>query len=459
MASAVFAVTNVQVDANTTLEGQPASGLFKATGRVMKFDGYRRVLPPGKREDVTLPVLAERQKLDRLDLTASQHFTQPPPRYNEASLIQALEKEGIGRPSTYVPIIGKITSEDRGYILVKERRFYATELGKKVTDLLVAHFPKVMDVKFTSQMEEELDEIETGKTKYVKVLDEFWGPFSDALRKAEEGMPELRGKETGEVCPRCGRPLVIKYSKKTGNEFTGCSGYKEGCRYIKPGPGEPERDAPVETEHKCPTCGKMMWLKKGKRGEFLSCSGWPECKTTMSFDAEGKPVLTARSTEYVCEKCGQPMVLREGKKGPFLSCSGYPKCKNTKDVDAEGKPVQPVTLGINCEKCGQPMVVRRGPRGSFLGCSAYPKCRGTKQLTEELKEQLKDAIPAPAPKKPVPQVTVSETCPECNSPMRLQRNSRRGNYFLGCTQWPKCKGTRKVSPEMLEQLAETGAAT
>ncbi len=455
MAPAIFAVTDVSVEAATTLEGQPAAGRFTTQGKILKFDGYRKVLPPGgKQEDALLPVLREQQKLDRLDLTASQHFTQPPPRYNEASLIKALEKEGIGRPSTYATIIGKITSEDRGYIQVKERgRFYATELGKRVTDLLVEHFPKVMDVKFTSQMEEDLDQIETGKTKYVEVLDEFWGPFSEALKKAEEGMPELRGKETGEACPQCGRPLVIKYSKKTGNEFVGCSGYKEGCRYIKPGPGAPEWEAPVETEHKCPVCGKMMWQKKGKRGPFLSCSGYPECKTTMNFDAEGKPVLASRPTEHVCDKCGSPMVIRQGPRGPFLACTAFPKCRNAKDVDAQGNPVQPVTLGVNCEKCGSPMVIRRSARGAFLGCSAFPKCRSTKQLTEEMKEQLKDKLPAPAPKKEVPKLEVSETCPECGSPMRVQINRRRGNYFLGCTQYPKCKGTRQLTPEQQEQLA------
>src|SRR5262249_41178171 len=293
-------------------------GLFKAQGKILKFDGYRRVLPAHKQEDALLPPLADGQKLDRLDLTASQHFTQPPPRYNEASLVKALEKEGIGRPSTYASIIGKITSDKRGYIEVKERRFYATEIGKVVTDLLVEHFPKVMDLKFTSHMEEELDQIETRQTHYEQVLSEFWGPFSEALRVAEEKMPSKRGVETGEMCPKCGRPLVVNYSKKTRREFIGCSGFKEGCKYIKPAEGEEPRPEPVLTEHACPTCGKPMLQRMGKAGPFLGCSGYPDCKTTMNFDAEGKPVLATKPTEHVCEKGGKPMVLPQGPPRPFL---------------------------------------------------------------------------------------------------------------------------------------------
>jgi DNA topoisomerase I len=459
MTPAIFAVTNVIVEAAARLQEQPIVGLFKAQGRILKFDGFRKVLAPaGKQEDAVLPALSEQQKLDRLDLTASQHFTQPPPRYNERSLIGALEKEGIGRPSTYASIIAKITDEERGYIQVKEqRRFYATELGKKVTDLLVKHFARVMDVKFTSHMEEELDEIETKKTQYNQVLTEFWGPFSEALKLAEVDM--AAAQETGEKCPVCGRPLVIKYARLRKREFIGCSGYKEGCKYIKPVEGEEPRPEPVVTDVPCPVCAKPMLKRMGKRGEFLSCSGYPDCKTTMNFDAEGKPVLASRPTQHVCEKCGKEMVIREGPRGPFLACTGYPKCRNAKDVDAQGNIVKPIDLGINCEKCGSPMAVRKGPRGPFLGCTGYPKCRSSKPVPDDLKEKLKAEMPAPAPKKEVPQVEVSETCPECGSPMRLQLNRRRGNYFLGCSTYPKCKGTRQPSAELLEQLAETGAVT
>jgi DNA topoisomerase-1 len=465
MTPAIFAVTNVEVLATPTQPDlvpvgmgepdRPATGLFKAQGRVLKFDGYRRVLAPGgRKEDATLPHVEPRQAQDRLGLTASQHFTQPPPRYNEASLIKALEKEGIGRPSTYASIIHKITSEERGYIEVRERRFHATEIGKVVTDLLVKHFPKIMDLKFTSHMEEDLDKIETKQMQYHEVLNEFWEPFSEELKAAEAEMPSARGVETGELCPVCQRPLVRNYSKKTRRYFVGCSGFKEGCKYIKPAEGEPPREQPVETEHKCPTCGKPMLQRMGRSGPFLGCSGFPECRTTMNFDAEGKPVLAAKPTEHTCEKCGSPMVIRQGRRGPFLACTGYPKCRNAKDVDAEGNPVKPIELGISCEKCGSPMIVRPGPRGPFLGCSAYPKCRSTKPVPEDLKERVKELLPA-RPKKAVPAVEVHETCPECGGAMKL-RPGRKG-YFLGCAKFPKCKGTREAPPELLEQLQEAGA--
>jgi DNA topoisomerase I len=457
MTPAVFAVTNVEVLA--TPQGDANTGLFKAQGKVMKFDGYRKVLAPlGKQEDATLPALAEKQPLDRLGLTASQHFTQPPPRYNEASLIGALKKEGIGRPSTYASIIHKITSDDRHFIDVRDRRFYATEIGKAATDLLVEHFPRIMDLKFTSHLEEELDEIETRQAEYRHVLSEFWGPFSEALEAAEAKMPATRGQETGEMCPVCGRPLVKNYSKKTRRYFVGCSGWKEGCKYIKPAEGEPPRPEPVETEYKCPTCGKPMLKRSGPRGDFLGCSGFPACQTKMNFDAEGKPVVTAQPTEHTCEKCGKPMVLRQGRRGPFLACTGYPKCKNTKDVDAQGNPVQPIDTGVKCEKCGSPMMVRKGPRGPFLGCAAYPKCRNAKPMPPELKEKLKDQLPPPPAKKELPKVEVTETCPECGGPMKLRAKRAGGSYFLGCAKYPKCKGTREASPELLEQLQETGAA-
>jgi DNA topoisomerase-1 len=451
MTPALFALTNVEVNAGP--------GLFKAQGRILKFDGYRRVLPPaGKQEDRTLPPLAEGQALDKLGLIASQHFTQPPPRYNEASLVKVLEKEGIGRPSTYATIISTI--QQRGYVKQEQRRFHATEVGKVVTDLLVKHFAEVMDLKFTSHIEEELDQIENGKAAYGTVLDEFWAPFSKDLREAEEGMPQQKGTETGEACPQCGRPLVKQYSKKTGREFVGCSGWRDKekpCNYIKPGEGDVGRTTPVETEHKCPTCGKVMLLKTGRFGQYLACSGAPECKTTMNLGADGKPVISAMATEHKCEKCGKPMVIRQGRRGPFLACTGYPKCKNAKDVDAEGKVIPEFDPGIACEKCGAAMKVRKGPRGPFLGCSAYPKCRGTMPMPDELKEKYKAVMPAPAPKKELPKVEVSETCPECGGPMKLLPSRFGGGYFLGCANYPKCKGKRQLSAELLEQIQAPSA--
>jgi DNA topoisomerase-1 len=438
MKPAIFAITNVEVRAG--------AGLFKAQGKILKFDGFRKVyIPSGKTgEEAQLPPLREQQHLACLDLSPTQHFTQPPPRYNEASLVKALEKEGIGRPSTYAAIISKI--QERGYVELKDRRFHATELGMTVTDLLVEHFPKIMDLKFTSHMEDELDDIENAKIEWHAVLNEFYEPFAEELKLAEQRMQNLRGQETDEKCPQCGAPLVVRFSKL--GKFLGCSKYPE-CKYIKPREGEPERLV-MPTEHTCPDCGKPLLEKMGKFGRFLSCSGYPDCKTIMNFDAEGKPVPALTKTEHKCEKCGSPMVIRQGRRGPFLACTGYPKCRNAKDVDAAGNPLQPIDTGVTCEKCGSPMAVRRGPRGPFLGCTKYPKCRSAKPLTDELKEKLKDLLPPPPPKKEVPQVEIKDVCPKCGEPMKLRASAR--GYFLGCTKYPRCRGTLQPSEELLEQL-------
>ena len=444
MKPAVFAVTSVEV--------QAGQGVFRASGRTLKFDGFRRVLShAGKQEDVLLPPMKEQEKLDLLNLNPTQHFTEPPPRYNEASLVKTLEKEGIGRPSTYATIISKI--QERGYVENKERRFFATEIGMKVNDILVENFPTVMDLKFTRQMEDELDQIETKKYERNQVLAEFYAPFSEALKLAETKM-----LADAEKCPDCGSPLAERFSRF--GKFFGCVRYPD-CKYIKKkGDGDGvKREPPKETEHKCPECGEPMLQRSGPRGPFLGCSKYPECKTTMGIDAEGNPVQTVKPTEHVCEKCGKQMVLREGRRGPFLACTGYPKCKNAKDVDAQGNPLKPIDTGIVCEKCGSPMAVRRGPRGPFLGCTAYPKCRSTKQMPADLKEKLKDLLPPPPPKKPELQIPISDTCLQCGAAMKL-RAGRGGTYFLGCSKYPKCRGTKEITPELLDQIhAAMGAAT
>jgi len=452
MTPALFAVTNVEVTA-----GQ---GLFRATGRILKFDGYRKVMPSaGKQEDTELPPLADGQALDKLDLFETQHFTQPPPRYNEASLVKTLEKEGIGRPSTYASIIETI--QDRGYVKQESRRFFATDIGKKVTDLLVEWFPKIMNPKFTSHFEEELDEIETGKCHYAEVLDEFWGPFSEALHKAQAEMPAQHGIPTGEKCPECGRDLLHLFSQKTGKQFIGCSGFKDdpACRYIKPGEGEEARPQPQVTDIKCPACGKFMVRKEGRFGTFFTCQGAPECPTTMNLGPDGQPVVTALPTAHKCPKCGKKnLLLKQSKAGKkYVQCPDT-KCKFISDADDSGAPVKPAETGINCEKCGRPMVIKSSWRGPFLACTGYPACRGAKSITVELREKLKDILPpmpekkAAAAKPDMPQVTITERCPECGSEMRLQKSRFGGRYFLGCTKYPKCKGTAKVSPALQTQI-------
>ena len=430
MTPAVFAVTNVEVSAGP--------GLFKTQGKILKFDGHRRALAPaGKQEDQLLPSLAEGQALDLHALNPSQHFTQPPPRFTEAALIKALEKENIGRPSTYAPIIQTI--QTRNYVEQKERRFFATDLGMIVTDALVEHFPKIMDLKFTGYMEDELDDIASAKEDMVKVLDEFYHPFQEALKQAETKMLKV-SVPSKETCNVCGAPMVVKFSKS--GQFLGCSKYPE-CKATRPMDGSARPEA-IETEHKCTKCGKPLMLRQSKRGPFLSCSGYPGCKESYNLDAQGNPVPSVVETDHLCEKCGKPMALRQGSRGAFLGCTGYPKCRNTIPVDDKGEPVKTVKIDVKCEKCGGPMGVKQGRRGAFLGCLGYPKCRSTVPIPDDLKEQLGEAATAATGTSSGPDlktIQVEEVCEDCGGSMTVRRG-RRG-FFLGCASYPKCKGTKE----------------
>ncbi len=454
-APAVLAVTTVEVTA-----GQ---GLFRANGRVVKFDGYRRVLNPvGKDEALTLPKVNTGDKLDRLDLFESQHFTQPPPRFSEASLVKALEKEGIGRPSTYSSIIGTI--QKRGYVTQERGRFFASEIGKVVTDKLVKHFPKIMNLQFTSHFEEELDEIETGKCQYREVLDEFWGPFSETLAKANTEMAPAR-EELEEPCPKCGRTLEKRFTTKTGGYFIGCTGWKDKenpCTYKRSADGK-EISGPTVTDIPCPACGKFMVRKEGRFGIFFTCEDAPNCPTTMNLGADGKPIVTAVPTKVPCPKCEKTkLLLKESKAGKkYVQCPDE-KCKFISDCDDLGNPIKPPDTGIACEKCGQPMVIKVAWRGPFLSCSGYPKCRNAKSINAELREKLKDILP-PMPEKTekksdVPDVQVDETCPECDAPLKVLKSRFGPGYYLGCTKAPKCKGKGKVSTELQRKIDAAIAA-
>ncbi|HAZ61993.1 MAG TPA: type I DNA topoisomerase, partial [Armatimonadetes bacterium] len=231
-----------------------------------------------------LPTLAVGETLGLDELQSSQHFTQPPPRYSEASLVKVLEERGIGRPSTYAPILSTIT--ERRYVKLESRRFVPTPLGEAVTDALVANFPQVMDVDFTATLERQLDAVEDGKADWVRMLREFYEPFEAALAQANESM-----------------------------EFV--------------------RIEPVETEHECPKCGAKMLERQGRYGPFLGCSRYPECDGIVNLGRDGKPKprVPAQKTDVPCEKCGEPMVLRQSRRGPFLGCSKYPKCRGTRPLD------------------------------------------------------------------------------------------------------------------------------
>jgi len=347
MSDARFRATAAEIDAT------PTAGRvhrFRAKGRVVLFDGHTRVggLPARKKResegkdkdaaeaDAILPPLAEGAALACRELVPSQHFTKPPARFTEASLIRELEKDGIGRPSTYATIIQTI--QERGYVARDGRMLVPSPLGELVTKKLTGHFPTVMDVAFTRKMEEDLDHIEEGAMPHIDVLRGFYEPFERNLAEAQEKMPSEKGAkaEIGEACPECGEPLLMRWSR--GGQFIGCSGFPK-CRYARSLDGT-VRAKPVETEHVCDLCGKMLLLRTGKRGRFLACSGFPKCRRTMDADADGNPLKPPPGME-TCEKCGSPMVVKRSRRGRFVACSAYPKCRNSKNFPEAGAASAP----------------------------------------------------------------------------------------------------------------------
>ena len=298
--------------------------VFRAQGQAMKFKGFTAVYVETYEDGDTaaddeaeraMPPLEEGEVLRLLGLDPKQHFTQPPPRFTEASLVKALEELGIGRPSTYASILGTIIN-DRGYIRRERRTLFPTELGTEVTDLLMPFFQDIMNVEFTAQMEDELDKVEEGELDWVKAVKDFYGPFEKDLKKAKKEMVNQKaGAETGEACPECGQALLER---------------------------------------------------RGRFGKFFACSAYPDCKYTR--DAGKNQRAEDEPTNETCPSCAKPMVIKHGRFGKFIACSGYPDCKTTK----------PVTLGIACPSpgCTGQLVERRSKRGrTFYGCSAYPDCK------------------------------------------------------------------------------------
>ncbi|MHB1845148.1 MAG: type I DNA topoisomerase [Deltaproteobacteria bacterium] len=355
----------------TTIEIAAGRALFRATGTILKFAGYLAVY--GEKADESeekdkekvddgeaaesreLPPVEPGETLTLGKLLPEQHFTQPPPRFTEASLVKELEEQGIGRPSTYAAILSTI--QDREYVKKEEGRFYPTELGTLVTELLVQAFPGVVDAHFTAGMEERLDQIEEGNANWVQVIGDFYGPFKEEVARAETQMRDVKREE-------------------------------------------------IKTELTCEKCGKPMVIKWGKRGQFLACSGYPECKNTMDFrrDDEGHviPVQEVTTTDEVCDKCQAPMVIKRGRFGRFLACSRYPDCKSSR----------PLSIGIHCpaEGCTGQITERRSRRGKiFYGCNRYPECKFV------------------AWDKPL-----IERCPECGSPYLLEKFSKRDGAFIAC---------------------------
>ncbi|HJX54445.1 MAG TPA: type I DNA topoisomerase [Polyangia bacterium] len=320
MAPAVFDQTVIEIDADRV-------GL-RANGQVMRFAGYLAIYAEaqdeGSPDDETagsLPDVYEGETLRLLGCQPEQHFTQPPPRYSEATLVRDLEEKGIGRPSTYATILSTI--QDRGYVEKREGRLGPTELGVVVSGLLVKSFPEIVSTDFTAQMEEQLDEVEEGAVDWVKLLRDFYGPFQQDLARAKVEMRDLKREEepTLEVCEKCGKPMVIKW---------------------------------------------------GRNGYFLACSGFPECRNTKEYTRNADGTLTVvaatRPSDQICPTCGSPMVIRRGRFGEFLACSRYPDCKTT----------SPISLGVACPRpgCGGYLTEKRSRRGKiFFGCSNYSKTK------------------------------------------------------------------------------------
>jgi DNA topoisomerase-1 len=387
MSAARFAQTRVDIGAGAYL--------FRATGSVLMFDGFYRVWERDTEndEEKELPPLSVDELLALKELKPEQHFTQPPPRYTEASLIKALEELGIGRPSTYAPTIEVI--QTRHYVKQQERRLQPTELGKTVNAWLIEHFPEIVDVSFTAEMEEELDDVEEGRREWVPIVREFYKPFSTTLVKAEAtGRVKVPMRETGEDCPKCkaeGRNGRLVYRLSKLGEFIGCSLYPT-CDYIQGKDGEDKSAAPEETGEACPRCGKPLVKRTGKRGPFVACSGYPKCRY-VKREINPADVVEGR----VCPQCGKPLLNRKGRYGQFIGCSTYPECKYVEGGRRTFKAVDPSELLPDdpCPRCGKPQVMRQGRFGQFKSCSDYPNCK-----PERKAKTRTAALARPRAKKP-----------------------------------------------------------
>ena len=367
MSAARFLNTRATIDA--------ADLVFRASGSVVQFDGFQRVWKrdDDKERDESLPPLAEGESLACLEIKPEQHFTQPPPRYTEASLIKELEERGIGRPSTYAPILE--TVQERGYVRQQERRLHPTELGKTVDSVLRDNFPDIVDVAFTAELEKRLDGVEDGKRAYEPTVREWYEPFAQTVARAETTMQRVKvpARETGEDCPECeiGR-LVVREGKY--GEFVGCSRFPE-CTYIK----DRRNTEAQQTGEACPLCGKPLVLRSGRRGPFVGCSGYPSCTYIKDSQAgaDGDAEAAAPAEELgSCPQCGKPLRRRTGRRGSFVGCTGYPDCRYIGSGSSARAPAPaPAPTGEACPECGKPLVKRQGRYGPFVSCSGYPACR------------------------------------------------------------------------------------
>jgi DNA topoisomerase-1 len=443
MLPAIFDVTTAKIAAVSSKTEKTYD--FRVSGSVLRFDGFLKVYEVAEEQkddddesSNKLPDLDNVKALALEKLLDEQHFTSPPPRFNEASLVKVLEERGVGRPSTYASIISTI--QDREYVSKISGRFYPTEIGMVVCDLLVKNFPYIFDIAYTAKLEEELDDIEEGKEKWTALLNGFYDHFEEELKDAGSKMESIKRMEqvTNEKCDLCGSPLVLKWGKF--GSFFACSAYNKkdpaSCTFTKentagkPDMNTPEAQEAGEQDEYCENCGRVMVLRRGPFGMFMSCPGYnedPPCKTFRKLSQkQQQKQSTPKPTGEDCPACGKPLVLRQGAYGEFVSCSGYPKCKYIK---------QNLIEGMKCPKCGVGDIAeRKARRGNiFWGCTNYPKCDFTSN------------------NKPVP-----TKCPECGSPYLVEKTLKSGVYLecpnkkKGADEETKPKKRGKKTPEAAE---------
>jgi DNA topoisomerase-1 len=469
MTPAIFDQTTVEIEAKADISYD-----FRTTGSILKFDGWLRFDEEAKKSkaaraaaeaeqskqssdaddeessaDRRLPELAEGQSLEKIKLDPQQKFTQPPPRFNEASLVKTLEENGIGRPSTYASIINTI--QERDYVKKLQQKLVPTEIGMVVTDLLVKNFPYIFKVEYTANLENELDNVEDGTEKWTDLLKGFYGHLEDELKVAQTEMEDIKAMEekTDEICEKCGAPLVLKWGKF--GSFYSCSNFSNAKPItVAQGPLKKDPKAAVKkvtaklhfpmfvkamnddvTESSTKVEDKAALLEalqaaaehaKEKGGIKLVVEADSCDFTKENFAAKpdlAAPGADAEAEEEFCDNCGRVMVLRNGPWGPFMACPGYnedPPCKTIRKLTHKVQTKPPVVLDEPCPKCGKPLLQRDGQYGEFIACSGYPKCKYVKQ---ELLE--------------VP-------CPKCGGEIAVRKN-RRGDTFYGCTRYPKCDFT------------------
>lgn len=422
----------------TTIDIKAGRFTFRATGSVQKFDGFLKVYQEGRDDkpqdgedddaERRLPAVSEGEQLKLNGITPNQHFTEPPPRYSEATLVKALEEKGIGRPSTYAAIM--TTIQDREYVEKIEGRFHPTPLGTTVNDLLLESFDDIFNAEYTARMELALDDIEDGKLDWRNALRGFYDKFAKDLEHAVENIKNKKQTSipTDEVCEKCGAGMVIKFGRF--GQFLACSNYPE-CKNTREVASKRSSEmaegeaGEAEAVPPCELCGREMALKKGRFGPFYGCTGYPECKNIRKIaKGDQKPAPPPEPINETCPKDGGQLVRRQGRFGEFISCSNYPKCDYIKRE----------TIGVACPKCGGDIAVKKSKRGkTFYGCANYPKCD----------EVFWD--------KPI-----AEPCPQCSAPLTLEKTTKKEGTVRYCKN-EACD--YKISVVDTSEAADAGADT